>query len=89
MKTKLNTTGTMSTKIEDGAIKLYSYNTVMGYVKDGKAVLVNGGYSMTTAKHLSKYRDMYSIERGQTYEYKAFIKRAKLDNVRVLGGWNE
>ena len=89
MKTKLNTTGSMSSEIENGAIKLYSYNTVMGYIKNGKAVLVNGGYSMTTAKHLSKYREMYSIERGQTYEYKAFIKRAELDNVKVLGGWNE
>ena len=80
MKTKLNTTSSMSSEIENGAIKLYSYN---------KAVLVNGGYSMTTAKHLSKYRDMYSIDREQTYEYKAFIKRAELDNVKVLGGWNE
>tara|TARA_R110002012_G_C11273222_1_gene569712 strand:- start:121 stop:390 length:270 start_codon:yes stop_codon:yes gene_type:complete len=89
MKTKLNTTSSMSSEIENGAIKLYSYNTVMGYIKNGKAVLVNGGYSMTTAKHLSKYRDMYSIDREQTYEYKAFIKRAELDNVKVLGGWNE
>jgi len=89
MKTKLNTTGSMSSEIENGAIKLYSYNTVMGYIKDGKTVLVDGGYSMTTAKHLSKYRDMYSIDREQTYEYKAFIKRAELDNVKVLGGWNE
>lgn len=89
MKTKLNTTGSMSSEIENGAIKLYSYNTVMGYVKDGRAVLVDGGYSMTTAKHLSKYREMYSIDREQTYEYKAFIKRAELDNVKVLGGWNK
>jgi len=81
-------TGSMSTSFEDGAIKLYSYHTIVGYIKNGKAIIVNGGYSTTTAKHLSNYRDSYSVNKDDTFEYEAFIKRAELDGVNVLGGWN-
>ena len=88
-KHKINSTGSMSVDIsEDGAVKLYSYNTVVGYVKNGKVVLVNGGYSTTTAKHLAKYREQYGISKDQTYEYNAFIMRAYLDGVDVSGGMN-
>tara|TARA_Y100000004_G_C8643679_1_gene298133 strand:+ start:213 stop:509 length:297 start_codon:yes stop_codon:yes gene_type:complete len=88
-KHKINSTGSMSVDIsEDGAVKLYSYKTVVGYVKNGKVVLVNGGYSTTTAKHLAKYREKYGISKEQTYEYNAFIMRAYLDGVDVSGGMN-
>ena len=83
----VNSTGSMSTSFEDGAIKLYSYNTIVGYIKNGRAVIVNGGYSQTTATHLSNYRDSYSVNKDDTFEYEAFIKRAELDEVNVLGGW--
>ena len=88
-KQKINSTGSMSVDIsQDGAVKLYSYQTVVGYVKNGKVVLVDGGYSMTTAKHLAKYRDIYEINKEDTYEYNAFIMRAFKDGVDVRGGWN-
>ena len=88
-KHKINSTGSMSVDIsEDGAVKLYSYNTVVGYVKNGKVVLVDGGYSTTTAKHLAKYREQYGISKEETYEYNAFIMRAYLDGVDVSGGMN-
>ena len=88
-KHKINSTGSMSVDIsEDGAVKLYSYNTVVGYVKNGKVVLVEGGYSTTTAKHLAKYREQYGISKEETYEYNAFIMRAYLDGVDVSGGMN-
>tara|TARA_B100000212_G_C27292755_1_gene498015 strand:- start:426 stop:716 length:291 start_codon:yes stop_codon:yes gene_type:complete len=91
MKTKINSTGSMSTQVEDGALKLYSYNTVMGYVKNGKAIMVNEFYSRTTSKHQAKYREMFNLDRdkGELFEYGAFIKRAELDGVNVLGGWNK
>ena len=80
----------MSTQVEDGALKLYSYDTVMGYVKNGKAIMVNEFYSRTTSKHQTKYREMFNLDRdkGELFEYGAFIKRAELDGVNVLGGWN-
>ena len=91
MKTKINSTGSMSTQVEDGALKLYSYNTVMGYVKNGKAIMVNEFYSRPTSKHQAKYREMFNLDRdkGELFEYGAFIKRAELDGVNVLGGWNK
>jgi len=91
MKTKINSTGSMSTQVEDGALKLYSYDTVMGYVKNGKAIMVNEFYSRTTSKHQAKYREMFNLDRdkGELFEYGAFIKRAELDGVNVLGGWNK
>ena len=36
----VNSTGSMSTSFEDGAIKLYSYHTIVGYIKNGKAIIV-------------------------------------------------
>lgn len=87
-KVKTNSTGSMSRTFEDGVILLYSYNTVVGYVKDGRAVICSGPYSATTSKHLSKYRDEFGIDKENTFEYAAFVKRAELDGVNVRGGWN-
>ncbi len=91
-KHKINSTGSMSVEVSqegnDSVFKLYSYNTVVGYVKNGKVVLVEGGYSTTTAKHLAKYREQYGISKEETYEYNAFIMRAYLDGVDVSGGMN-
>ena len=43
-KQKINSTGSMSVDIsQDGAVKLYSYQTVVGYVKNGKVVLRHAG----------------------------------------------
>ena len=67
---------------------LYSYGTIVGYVKDGRCVLMSGGYSTTTAQHLSKYRDEFGLERGDTFDYPAFVKRAEIDGVDIKGGWN-
>lgn len=89
-----NSTGSMSRKTvqdNDGLysiVLLYSYGTVVGYYKDGRCVLMSGGYSVTTAQHLSKYRDEFGLERGDTFDYLAFKKRAKIDGVNIKGGWN-
>lgn len=87
-KVKTNSTGSMSREFNDDVLLLYSYYTVVGYVKDGKAVICSGPYSATTSKHLSKYRDEFGIDKEDTYEYAAFLKRAELDGVNVRGGWN-
>ena len=94
-RTPTNSTGSMSrTTVQDrdgfySTLLLYSYQTVVGYVKDGKVVLVAGNtYSQTTSQHLSKYRDEFGINPEDTFEYRAFLKRAELDGVNVLGGWN-
>jgi len=87
-KVKTNSTGSMSREFNDGVMLLYSYYTVVGYVKDGKAVICSGPYSATTSKHLSKYREEFGIDKEDTYEYAAFLKRAELDGVNVKGGWN-
>tara|TARA_R100001015_G_scaffold8473_1_gene3307 strand:+ start:364 stop:615 length:252 start_codon:yes stop_codon:yes gene_type:complete len=80
----LNTTGSMS-RVEygDNLTLLFSYSTVIGYVKDGKAILNNHYYSSTTAKHQAKFREMYSLDKGDTFELGAFYKRADLDGVSV------
>jgi len=83
----LNTTGSMS-RVDmrgiDGDITyLYSYSTIIGYVKDGKAILNNYFYSSTTAKHQAKFREMYSLDKGDTFELAAFYKRADLDGVTL------
>jgi hypothetical protein len=89
-----NSTGSMSRKtVQDhegyySIVLLYSYGTIIGYVKDGRCVLMSGGYSTTTAQHLSKYRDEFGLERGDTFDYPAFVKRASIDSVNVKGGWN-
>lgn len=80
----LNTTGSMSrVKVNDNLTVLISYSTVIGYVKDGKAILNNYFYSSTTAKHQAKFREMYSLDKGDTFELAAFYKRADLDGVTV------
>jgi len=89
-----NSTGSMSRKtVQDNEghysiVLLYSYGTIVGYYKDGRCVLMSGGYSMTTAQHLSKYRDEFVLERGDTFDYPAFVKRAEIDGVNIKGGWN-
>ena len=94
-RTPTNSTGSMSrttVKDKDGfysTLLLYSYQTVVGYIKNGKVVLVAGNtYSQTTSQHLSKYRDEFGINPEDTFEYRAFLKRAELDGVNVKGGWN-
>lgn len=39
---------------DDGKIELKSYDTIVAYIKDGKAY-VNGWYSMTTARHINEF----------------------------------
>ena len=97
-KVKTNSTGSMSRDFiwtpEDDEQQvfttlLYSYNTVVGYVqKNKRPVICSGPYSATTSKHLSKYREEFGIDKEDTYEYAAFLKRAELDGVNVQGGWN-
>ena len=94
-RTPTNSTGSMSrttVKDKDGfysTLLLYSYQTVVGYIKNGKVVLVAGNtYSQTTSQHLSKYRDEFGINQEDTFEYRAFLKRAELDGVDVKVGWN-
>lgn len=91
----VNSTGSMSTQYSEeagGVWKLYSYNTCVGYSgrRHGlnKVVIVDTFYSMTTSQHLAKFRAEYGVDRNDCYEYDAFIKRAELDGVNVLGGWN-
>lgn len=90
---RTNSTGSMSRRtVQDNEgyiiVLLYSYGTIVGYYKDGRCVLMSGGYSQTTAQHLSKYRDEFGLERGDTFNYPAFVKRAEIDGVDIKGGWN-
>ena len=102
-----NTTGSMWRKHYDngltGITLLYSYNTVVGYIrgyapiddnmnlfcgKDNVVLIDSGYYSATTNKHQSSYREEFGVERADTFDYKAFLKRAERDGVDVKGGWN-
>lgn len=87
-KTKLNSTGSLSSRIEKGVTKYYSYATCIGYISlSGRVVLIGEYFSNTTSKHLSILRDKHDLEKGDTFEVDAFKKRAELDNVDVVGGW--
>ena len=77
--TKLNSSGTFRQvvdidNIKGGAIIFYSYNTVIGmYHNKSETFLVcQNDWSQTTAKHLSKLRDMAQITKEDTYEPRAF-----------------
>ena len=88
-KGKLNSTGSMSIEFtEEGILLMKSYNTVVGYSFKNKTVIVDTFYSTTTSSHLRNFRDMFGVEREDTFEYRAFIKRAELDGVNVKGGMN-
>lgn len=82
MKT-LNSTGSMSMTHSHGVTKLYSYSTVVGYVKNGKAIITNHYYSNTTNRHLYNFREMFNVKKEDTFELGAFYKRADLDEVSV------
>tara|TARA_E500000318_G_scaffold107403_2_gene116633 strand:- start:198 stop:548 length:351 start_codon:yes stop_codon:yes gene_type:complete len=94
---KLNTTGSLR-RIEGTSYDLIkSYDTPIAYVVDvengtflneTKVILCNDFYSMTTRKHQAIIRDLYSGCSIGEFEYKAFKKRATLDNVNILGGVN-
>jgi len=79
----LNTTGSMSRVQYDDVTLLYSYSTIVGYVKDFKTVITNHYYSNTTNRHLYNFREMYGVNKEDTFELGAFYKRAELDGVRV------
>ena len=93
----LNTTGTLR-RVEGNRYDLIkSYDTPIAYVVDvengtflneTKVILCNDFYSRTTRKHQAIIRDLYSGCSIGEFEYKAFKKRATLDNVNVLGGVN-
>ena len=87
---KTNSTGSMSREVtKDGVTLLYSYDTIVGYVKDGRCVLVKGNtYSQTSAIHIGKYRDEFGLKPDDTFIYAAFTRRAAIDGVNVYGGWN-
>jgi len=67
----------------DDVTLLYSYSTIVGYVKDGKAIITNHYYSNTTNRHLYNFREMYGVNKEDTFELGAFYKRAELDGVQV------
>ena len=86
-----------------GITLLYSYNTCVGYIrghapigdrmnlfcgKDNVVLIDSGNYSTTTNKQQSLYRQEFGVERADTFEYKAVLKRAEKDGVYVKGGWN-
>ena len=79
----LNSTGSMSRIQYDDVTLLYSYSTIVGYVKDGKAIITNHYYSNTTNRHLYNFREMYGVNKEDTFELGAFYKRKELDGVRV------
>ena len=79
----LNSTGSMSRVQYDDVTLLYSYSTIVGYVKDGKAIITNHYYSNTTNRHLYNFREMYGVMNVDTFELGAFYKRAELDGVQV------
>jgi len=92
----LNTTGTLR-RIEGTRYDLImSYDTPIAYVVDvengsfineTKVILCNEFYSMTTRKHQNIIKDLYSMVASiGEFEYKAYKKRAEIDNVNVLGG---
>lgn len=92
---KLNTTGTLR-RIEGTSYDLIkSYDTPIAYVVDvdngtflneTKVILCNDFYSMTTRKHQAIIKDLYSNCSIGEFEYKAYKKRAELDNVNISGG---
>lgn len=46
--------GKARVEIEDGNKKLYSYNTLVAEIKDGRAI-VHGTYSQTTLRHIKEF----------------------------------
>ena len=94
---KLNSTNSLR-RVEGTRYDLIvSYDTPIAYVVDvengtflneTKVILCNDFYSMTTRKHQAIIRDLYSGCTIGEFEYRAFKKRAELDNVNVLGGVN-
>ena len=87
---RTNSTGSMSRAItSDGVTLLYSYDTIVGYVKGDRCVLDKSNtYSQTSASHINKYRDEFGLEPGDTFIYTAFTRRAAIDDVNIYGGWN-
>lgn len=93
MKTKLNTTGSMSLEVliikprkNIKARVFFSYRTPVAYeLLDNdvqtKVVIVDHQYSNTTSKHLSKIRDMFKVSKDDTYNLYAFIKAGLNDGL--------
>ena len=95
--TNLVSTGNL--RIEEGTKYdlIISYGTPIAYVVDvenglfineTKVILCNEFYSRTTRKHQAIIRDRYSTCSIGEFELGGFVKRAELDGVNVLGGWN-
>tara|TARA_R100001082_G_scaffold110077_1_gene88889 strand:- start:5123 stop:5479 length:357 start_codon:yes stop_codon:yes gene_type:complete len=93
----LNTTGSLR-RVEGTRYDLIvSYNTPIAYVVDvengtflneTKVILCNEFYSMTTAKHKTIIKELYSGCSIGEFELGGFFKRAEIDGVDVKGGWN-
>lgn len=79
----LNSTGSMSRVKYNDVTLLYSYSTIVGYVKNNKAIITNYYYSNTTNRHLYNFREMYGVNKEDTFEIGAFYKRAELDGVQI------
>ena len=92
---KMNSTGSLK-RVEGTRYDLIvSYKTPIAYVVDvengtflneTKVILCNDFYSMTTRKHQAIIKDLYSNCSIGEFEYKAYKKRAELDNVNISGG---
>mgnify|MGYP003129550377 FL=1 len=96
-KTNLVSTGNLRREEGTRYDLIISYGTPIAYVVDvendsfineTKVILCNEFYSMTTRKHQAIIRDHYSTCSIGEFELGGFVKRAELDGVNVLGGWN-
>lgn len=69
---------------ENGKLNLYSYKTLVAYIKDGKAY-VNGEYSATTMRHIKEFLRQNGFEAGSTKEILKEYGVKNLDK-RKFGG---
>lgn len=46
---------------EENRILLMSYNTIVGYISEGKFHRTWNGYSQTTVRHVSSFCNMYGL----------------------------
>lgn len=73
-----NSTGTLGTEfLGNGVYLIYSYRTVIAFVKDNEAVVTLNAWGTTTGKHLYKVRETLGVKKEDCYEYPAFLKKAE------------
>lgn len=60
--------------MEENRVLLKSYNTIVGYISEGKFHRTWNGYSQTTVRHVSSFCEMYGLDT---------VNKAKWDAMEV------